>query len=273
VKYPNNFIKVYNDTLYKPVLKKSNLNYCKLENVNTNVNNNNNINNLFEDNNSNFEGSSIQSFADLRKRISSFNLYSPIRSSVNFGNKIKSPLETHLSPFIHDIYDRLSFISSNSLPYISENDRYSSRFSNSYQELSDSYDIESNEVYNEMEFNNDQDITNILSYNNSIINSNDKNANNNYFFKENNYHPLNEQNIEVNSNLFHEIKMTEEKSLMNYFSNNKNYNKKSNNINSERINTNDFKNDNLFFNINKLNKNYKKYNLKENYLNSNQKKY
>ncbi|ORX60936.1 hypothetical protein BCR36DRAFT_3948 [Piromyces finnis] len=123
VKYPKNFVKVYNDTMYKPVINKSFL-----------MNDNGNL--PYETDDSS-KRKSFQSFVDFGKRISSIDLYSPIKNA-NLSNKIKSPIQTHINPLINGIYNRLSFMSSNSLPYADESNNYSSPLSNNlYLELSD----------------------------------------------------------------------------------------------------------------------------------------
>ncbi|KAL6636421.1 hypothetical protein LY90DRAFT_513330 [Neocallimastix californiae] len=280
VRYPKNFIKVRNDTLYKPVLKKDNINFYNPENINTNnTNNNRNSSNGFiVDNNTNSERRSIHSFIDLRKNSSSLGLYSPIHSSINFDNKIKSPMEAHFKPFVNDIYNRLSLISSNSLPYMSDNSKRSSHLTNSYQELSNIDDNEYNETFNETDFIDDQKSTsNKLNYNNLMI-DNENSANHNYFInKKNNY--LNNKNNQIkisNTNPFYKMEIKKNNSLMNYSGNNVDHkisdiNMQFNKSKSKKNSSDKFKNDPLFFDVSKLNKDYKEYNWKEYYLNSTQK--
>jgi len=264
VKYPKNFVKVYNDTMYRPVINRNNLI--------------NNGNGLPYDSDDSSKRKSFQSFVDLGKRISSIDLYSPIRN-VNIGDKFRSPIQTHINPFLNDIYSRLSYISSNSLPYVSDSSKYLSPRSNSYLELSDNDDQEEDhqqEDKDKTENKLDGDDDNNLnrqnkSYDDLKISKSNIDGESSFYTVSGHetYHPLNSlSKIKISkTNPFYGMENRDFKPLMNY-SESFDFDESSKSSSKNKKNKSR-KDESVFFDVNKLNKYYKEYNGKKNLTSNN----
>ncbi|OUM65377.1 hypothetical protein PIROE2DRAFT_60034 [Piromyces sp. E2] len=226
-----------------------------------------NNNNIPYDSDDSSKRKSFQSFVDFGKRISSFDLYSPIKN-VNLGDKIKSPLQTHINPFLNDIYSRLSFMSSNSLPYVSDNNKYLSPRLNSYHELSDidndnenNYSIENKD----RDRNNMSDVDNNNKSNKSYeeIKVSKSNNNNDSSFNTVDAHEVYQSNSSNNikiskTNPFYGMKNVRYRPLMNY-SDNFDFDKALNIDTSNTKRNRNRKDELVFFDVNKLNKFHKEY--------------